>query len=114
MKSGLLKTTMRAAILAALGGLWRTARVGAAGIRRDGTIVVARNGPAPKKEPRAHAEARLIRKLGRGALAVCVARTWADGTLALAAPCPRCANLLDASQCHSVFFSSGDGWRKLW
>ena len=45
----------------------RVHRLGAIGLRSDGVIVGAPNAPAPDKTPQAHAEARLCRKLDKGA-----------------------------------------------
>lgn len=68
--------------------------LGAVGIRSDGAVVWCRNGGAPDERTySAHAEARLARKLDWGS-EVFVARTRADGTIALAKPCIRCENTL--------------------
>ena len=66
----------------------RIHQLGAVGVRADGVIVAAPNGPARHKLPEAHAEARLSRKLDAGA-EVYVARATASG-YGMARPCRAC------------------------
>lgn len=66
--------------------------MGSLGVRRDGTIVRSYNGcgRSDDKKLSAHAEARLVRKLGEGGV-VYVGRVRRDnGLMAMAKPCPRC------------------------
>jgi tRNA(Arg) A34 adenosine deaminase TadA len=67
----------------------RQFRLGAVGIRRDGTIVASRNIPNREPEPQAHAEARLTKKLDHGAI-VYVVRVARSGKLTIARPCKSC------------------------
>lgn len=67
----------------------RQYKIGAVGIRRDGTIVSANNIRNRLQEPRAHAEARLVRKLDWGSV-VYVVRVLANGKLTMARPCRFC------------------------
>lgn len=72
----------------------RRYRVGAVGIRRDGTVVYAWNGSVEVPTPCMHAEARLVKKLDWGST-VYVARTRKDnGKMAMAKPCKDCERVL--------------------
>lgn len=72
----------------------RRYRVGAVGVRTDGTLVYAWNGAVEVPTPHMHAEARLVKKLDWGST-VYVARTRKDdGTLAMAKPCKDCERVL--------------------
>jgi cytidine deaminase len=64
-------------------------RLGAAGIRNDGVIVVSYNGCQTAPNWRHHAESRLCRKLTPKSI-VAVARVHADGSWAMAKPCKNC------------------------
>src|SRR5262245_40507792 len=81
----------------------RAFRLGAAARRGDGTIVTASNGPATLPTPKAHAEARLCRKLDRGSCVV-VVRVRRDGSLACSRPCVACALALRARGVAEVMF----------
>lgn len=88
-----IKKHFRTAQQAALRGDTKEARrhyrLGAVGIRSDGTIVTSNNVPHRNPEKNAHAEARLVRKLDWGS-SVYVVRIKSDGTLANARPCKKC------------------------
>ena len=71
----------------------RRYRLGAVGIRKDGTIVMSKNIPNRLPEPSAHAEARLSRKLDRGAM-VYVVRIDREGALTTARPCKTCQKIM--------------------
>lgn len=92
----------------------RTYRLGSLGIRKDGVIVSARNGALfgqppehYKKVPQLHAEIRCLRKMDCGGI-VYVSRIKADGTLALARPCPICQAFLKAKRIKKVIYSISD------
>lgn len=82
--------------------------VGAVGIRADGAVVRARNEAAERRLPCAHAEARLIKKLGKGSPVVYVAR-YSPGqkSWALAKPCPDCERALKRAHVKRVVFTTG-------
>lgn len=88
----------------------RRAFIGAVGVRTDGALVRARNGSAASISPSCHAEARLVKKCGRGA-EVFVARVLKSGELAMARPCSRCRAVLRAKGIKYVTFTTGDGYR---
>lgn len=83
----------------------RTYFHGAVGIRRDGVLVAAYNGNPKTPTPEAHAEARLLRKLGKGGI-VFVVRTLADGTWADSKPCIHCQKALYARGVRYVYHST--------
>ena len=85
----------------------RAHAVGAVAIRRDGAVVQSRNGSAQEPIPEAHAEFRVLRKAGRGAI-VYVARVRKDGSLGLARPCERCQTLIKQLDAE-VYYVTDDG-----
>lgn len=85
----------------------RAFRLGAIGIRNDGAIVSASNGPAPYPHPDAHAEARLTMKLTPGS-AVWVARIRKDGSLGIARPCGGCMVRLKSAGVVRVAYTISD------
>ena len=97
---------MRTAGIAAKKRDMRSFRVGAAGLRTDGVMVYAYNGAAPNKCAEIHAETRLCKKLGMGAI-VWVARATKDGQLALAKPCANCQRTLRRRGVLKVIYSTG-------
>lgn len=88
----------------------RSFRLSAIGIRSDGAVVHAINGESIPcaREPQAHAEARLSRKLDANAI-VFVIRVRANGDLALAKPCENCERLLRKKKVSKVFYSTNEG-----
>lgn len=77
--------------------------------RNDGTTVMAVNLPvADGPRPYAHAEARLSRKLDRGAT-VFVARTTATGAWANARCCEDCERALRNAYVKRVYYTVGPG-----
>jgi tRNA(Arg) A34 adenosine deaminase TadA len=95
-----------AAQVAVRGPTRRAHMLGAVGIRNDGAVVIACNLASKDKEPRAHAEARLSRKLDVGSV-VYVARVHRDGTFGMAHPCPTCMRILRAKGVDRVFYTTG-------
>jgi len=79
--------------------------LGAVGVRSDGVIVASYNGHPWEPERKAHAEYRLCRKLDRGST-VYVARTLADGSYGLAAPCPSCMKSMKSKGIKTVYFTT--------
>ncbi len=71
----------------------RQYRLGAVGVRTDGTVVTANNLPCSCPTPAAHAEARLVRKLNFGS-EVYVVRILRNGCMASARPCRSCQSVL--------------------
>lgn len=99
-----------ASIFAVSGKSIRDFRLAAIGLRSDGVMVMARNEPSTKITPLAHAEARLIRKLGKQAKIVIVVRvTRNTNSLAMAKPCPRCYCALRNAKVRKVYFTNETG-----
>lgn len=84
----------------------RQYRLAAVGLRADGAMVVSRNGPSLDEAAMCHAEARLCRKLDKGAT-LFVTRILGDGTWAMARPCARCLWRLRGRKVARVFYSIG-------
>ena len=85
----------------------RQYRLGAVGIRSDGTIVTASNIPSRKPHAQAHAEARLVRKLNHGS-EVFVVRILRNNTLSSACPCARCQKAMRLRGIRRVYYSISD------
>ena len=94
----------RAKRVAAKGKDRRRYRLGAVGIRRDGTIVTAKNIPNRIPEPQAHAEARLTRKLDKNSI-VYVVRIDCDNNLTMARPCQSCRGIMKARGVKRCYYS---------
>lgn len=82
----------------------RAHAIGAVAIRMDGTLVKARNGSDTSPNPAIHAEYRLMRKAGRGAV-VYVARQGKDGRIGLAKPCSHCLCTLRNKGAARVYYT---------
>lgn len=82
----------------------RQYKFGAVGIRNDGAIVSASNIRCRLREPCAHAEYRLTRKLDWGAV-VYVVRVLADGKLAMAKPCKTCQSVMRLKGVKRCYYS---------
>lgn len=87
----------------------RIHKLGAIGLRSDGVIVAAPNAPAQDKAPFAHAEARLCRKLDKGAI-VFVTRASNDSAFRykLARPCDSCQRLMARKKVERVYYTISD------
>ena len=85
----------------------RKAVVGAIGFRKDGPIVHAFNGGDQKyQSPNSHAEAALIRKLGKYSPEIYVARVRRnDGKFALARPCISCYPRIVNAKVKRVYYT---------
>lgn len=95
-----------AAQVAEHGDELRQYRLGAVGIRNDGVIVTSSNTRCRSPQKRAHAEARLVRKLNRDSV-VFVVRILRNGALANAKPCPDCQKALRGRGIKKVYYSIG-------
>jgi tRNA(Arg) A34 adenosine deaminase TadA len=82
-------------------------RLGAVGIRSDGTIVSSSNIPCRHTQSEAHAEARLVRKLNHGS-EVFVVRILRCGALANARPCKNCQTAMMRRGVRRVYYSISD------
>lgn len=94
-----------AAQVASLKDDCRSHQLGAVGLRSDGALVCASNGPV-RFSPRAvhHAEMRLCRKLDYYGT-VFVARRLASGGWGLARPCIDCQRILRSRRVRRVYYT---------
>lgn len=86
--------------------------LGAAGIRKDGTIVTSKNGAVHSTSshifrsiPSAHAEVRLCRKLGNGGVVYVVRISKRDGSLVMSRPCFTCQKIMQSRHVEKVYYS---------
>jgi hypothetical protein len=86
--------------------------LGAIGIRKDGVSVSAKNGAVISSTfddyriiSDAHAECRVIRKLGKCGTIYVSRVLKKDGTLAMARPCGICRLRIQAAQVKKVYYS---------
>lgn len=86
----------------------RTFRLGAVAIREDDVLVYSCNGYSNLPSPRSHCEARLVRKLDKGAT-VFLARTLFNGDWANSLPCKNCCRALRRAKVKKVYYTSGPG-----
>lgn len=89
------------------GDLRRKHLFGAVAIRTDGAVVAAPNGTWLDIAPSQHAEARVLRKAGRGAT-LFVARVGRNGVIGAAHPCPKCCLLIRNKGVERVYFTIND------
>jgi len=85
----------------------RTYLLGAIGIRSDGAMVFAQNGPTESPNPLAHAENRLSKKLDYGATVYVARVRICDGQFAMAKPCPNCRRILKSRGVKKVMYTIG-------
>ena len=87
----------------------RKYRLGAVGIRSDGTVVTANNVPCrqPNDRAQSHAEARLVRKLNHGS-EMYVVRILHNNALGNACPCIKCQNAMRLRGIRRVYYSISD------
>ena len=78
--------------------------LGAVAIRTDGVVVSSSNGTWLDRAPTQHAEAKVLRKAGRGAI-LFVARVGRNGTIGLSMPCRECRQLIRNKGVKRVYFT---------
>ena len=85
---------------------------GAIGVRKDGATVVARNGSVYSTEidcyypiPEAHAEVRLLRKLGAGGTMYVARVSRKDGSFVMSRPCSICSIFIRSKRTERVFYT---------
>jgi len=82
--------------------------LGAIGIRADGATVHAHNHSVKFPTPTAHAEIRLLKKLGMDAELVVVARiALNDGGYRMSKPCKNCDSALKNARVKKIVYSTG-------
>lgn len=87
--------------------------LGAVAIRNDDVMVCAYNGHPGVPTPKTHCEARLVRKLDKGAT-VYLARTAANGDWANSKPCPDCQRAMRRAKVKKVFYTTApNAWESM-
>lgn len=95
--------------------------LGCIGIRRDGTMVTSQNAAVYSSSPTvyqpislAHAEGRVLRKLGKGGTVFVARVSKLNYTLAMAMPCEMCQTKIRAANAERVYFTINDREFGLW
>lgn len=83
----------------------RSFKLGAVGYRKDGVIVASPNAPCPVPERQAHAEYRVAKKLDYSSVVYIVRILRANGSRALARPCPDCQRMLISKRVKKVYYT---------
>lgn len=94
----------------------------AIGIRDDGAMVSAKNGASEFSEsvqqyqlqPNAHAEGRVLRKLGKRGMMYVARVAKKDGKLAMSQPCPMCQVRIKAMQIKKVYYTINESQYGIW
>lgn len=87
----------------------RSFYLGAVGIRSDGAIVSACNGPTSEPERKAHAEYRLAKKLDPGSIVFVCRLLRKDRSFAIAKPCHSCTKMLVSRGVSKVYYTIAPG-----
>ena len=82
----------------------RQYRLGAVGVRTDGTIVASSNIPTRRPNGAAHAEYRVCKKLDKGSI-IYVVRIDRENGLRLARPCKKCLSFMRNSGIKRCYYS---------
>lgn len=85
----------------------RTFFLGAVGIRKDGAMVKALNGPTQIPNRLAHAEARLCRKLDVGSVVYVARVSVSTGQFAISKPCNSCVKIMKSKGVKKVYYTIG-------
>lgn len=97
--------------------------LGCIGIRKDGALVSSKNGSvfctnAPKNTykviPSAHAEGRVLRKLGKGGTIFVARVSKKNGKLAMSRPCPTCQTRIKSFNVKKVYYSINEHQYGIW
>jgi len=95
--------------------------IGSAGIRSDGAIVVAKNGATYSSEiesyrsiPLAHAEVRLLRKLGMGGTVFVARVSRLNGGWVMSRPCQMCRLFLKSKRTKKAYYTINESQYGIW
>ena len=98
-------------------GFW----LGAVGIREDGVIVQSRNGAVNCSSmtdyqliPGAHAEGRVLRKMGRGGVIFVARVAKKDRAFVMARPCPTCRVRITSAKVEKVYYTIDHNHYGIW
>jgi len=88
--------------------------IGCIALRRDGVYVRSKNSRVKDPNLNGHAEAKALKKAGRGSI-LWVARVLKDGkTWAIAKPCKKCQALIKNKGVKRVYYTIGPGEYGIW
>ena len=87
--------------------------LGCIALRKDGAFVRSTNSTVRVPNLNAHAESRVLRKAGHGAI-LWVARVLRDGSWALAKPCGGCRLLIRNRGVKKVYYTNGPNEYGVW
>lgn len=95
--------------------------LGCVGIRNDGVKVFAKNSPVYSTTvdnyrllPNAHAEGRVLRKLGKGGELYVARISKLNGQFAMSMPCPMCQVRIKAFDVKRVFYTLNESQYCIW
>lgn len=96
--------------------------LGCIGIRDDGAIVSAKNGAVESSVtvehyqliPSAHAEGRLLRKLGHNGIIYVARVSRQDRSYKMSAPCPMCATRIKSFGVRKVYYTINNNQYGVW
>lgn len=96
--------------------------LGCVGIRDDGVQVTARNGATEFSDqvenyqflPNAHAEGRVLRKLGKCGILFVARVSRKDRSFAMAQPCGMCQVRIKAAQVKKVYYTINSNQYGIW
>lgn len=96
--------------------------VGSVGVRKDGTVVSARNGAVIATDvtgrwrsfPQAHAEARCVKKMDHGGEVYVARVSRGDGRLLMSRPCRTCQRALLSRGVKRVYYSVSETEYGVW
>jgi len=103
----------QAASLAKANSEFKNYSIACIALRQDGVFVQSYNGSTKLPMPAAHAEAKVLKKAGRGAI-LFVARVTADGEWALSKPCKNCSSLIRSKLVERVYYTIAPGEFGVW
>lgn len=98
-----MKMLNKAVALAIKGNWEKNYLLGAIALRKDGVYVYSKNSLVQTPSPTGHAEARILKKAGTGAI-LWVARVYRDGGWAMAKPCTTCQTLIKNKGVKRVYY----------
>lgn len=108
----LLIEAAKAAVVGSDSNDKRNFLLGAIGIRKDGVSVSARNGAVISSSYEnyriigdAHAECRVIKKMGKGGVLYVARVLKKDGSLAMSRPCGMCRLRIQAAEVQKVYYT---------
>ncbi len=108
-----MKMLNKAAAIAMDGDWKKNYLLGAVALRKDGVLVYSKNSLVQTPSPSGHAEARILKKAGSGAI-LWVARVYKDGRWAMAKPCRHCATLIKNKGVKRLYYTMGDNEYGVW